>query len=166
MGTLNKQKSRVDRLDMRILAAVAARGRQTVTELSKSVGLSSSPCAARLERLEDEQLITGYHAEIDVERLEDLSLYYVTVAITPYNPKTAHELEALIVASPYVVAADALFGHHDYILCIYARSKQHYYEILAPFLNLQADCETAPVSRRIVRPQLGKLVAALKREFG
>jgi Lrp/AsnC family transcriptional regulator, leucine-responsive regulatory protein len=166
MATPIKQKARIDRLDMRILAAVAARGRQTITELSKSIGLSLSPCAARLARLEDEQLITGYHAHVDVERLEELSLYYVTVSITPYNPETARELEALILASPYVVAADAVFGHHDYILSIYARSKQHFHEILAPFLQLRADCETSPVSRRIVRPQPGRLLAELKRGFG
>jgi Lrp/AsnC family transcriptional regulator, regulator of ectoine-degradation genes len=162
--TPNTLKTKIDRLDMRILAAVAARGRQTVTELSKSVGLSLSPCTTRLERLEADQLITGYHAEIDVERLADLSLYYVTVALTPYDTETARKIEEIIIASPYIVSADALFGANDYLLCVYARSTQHYYEIVAPFTALHADCETWPVSRRIVRPQIDRLIAQLKRE--
>jgi DNA-binding Lrp family transcriptional regulator len=166
METPGKPKTKLDRLDMRILAAIAARGRQTMTELSKSVGLSVSPCTARLERLESDQYIAGYHADIDVERLSDLSLYHVTVAITPYSAETARKIEALIAESPYIIYADALFGAHDYLLCVYARSTQHYYEIVQPFVDLHADCETWPVSRRIVRPQIHRLVAQLKREFG
>ena len=166
MEPSGKLKTRIDRLDVRILAAIAARGRQTMTELSKSVGLSVSPCTARLERLESDKYIAGYHADINVERLANLSLYYVSIAITPYSAETARKTEALIAESPYIVYADALFGAQDYLLCVYARSTQHYYEIVQPFVDLHLDCETWPVSRRIVRPQIHRLVAQLKRELG
>jgi Lrp/AsnC family transcriptional regulator, leucine-responsive regulatory protein len=163
---MSKQKTKVDRLDMRILAAIAERGRETITGLSKSVGLSLSPCAARLERLEADQFILGYHADIDVERLSNLSLYYVSISVEPYNPETARKIETLMIASPYIVTADALFGSRDYLLRVYARSTQHYYEIIAPFIDLHLDCETWPVSRSIVRPQLDRLIAQLKRDPG
>lgn len=157
---------RVDRLDMRILAAVAERSRQTVTELAKSVGLSASPCTARLERLENEHLILGYQADIDVERLADLSLYYVTVAGKPHTADLACRLEELMAACPYVVSADALFGSIDYLLRVYAHSTQHYQEIMAPFAEHRIDYETWPVSRRVVRPQLRRLIAQLQRDSG
>jgi DNA-binding Lrp family transcriptional regulator len=165
MGPTDKRKAKIDRLDMRLLAAIAARGRQTMTELSKSVGLSLNPCAARLERMESDRYIRGYHADVDVEKLADLSLYYVTVAITPYSAEVARKVEAVIAECPYIAYADALFGANDYLLCVYARSTQHYYEIVQPFVDLHADCETWPVSRRIVRPQIHRLVAQLKRDL-
>ena len=58
----SRRRRKVDRLDMKILGALAEQSRQTITELAKNVGLSASPCTARLERLEGEKLIAGYYA--------------------------------------------------------------------------------------------------------
>jgi Lrp/AsnC family transcriptional regulator, regulator of ectoine-degradation genes len=163
MTTIAK-KSKIDRIDLRILAAVAERGRQTITELSKRVGLSPSPCTARLERLESENLILGYHADIDVEKLADLSLYYVTLALKPYTTERAREVEALILDNPFIVSGEALFGSLDYLLRVYARSTQHYHEIMSPFTAHAIDYETWPVSRRVLRTRLHGLVAEIRRD--
>ena len=73
----------VDRLDMKILTAISERSRQSITEISKEVGLSASPCTTRLERLERDGLIVGYNTDINVEQIGDLSLYQVTIAAKP-----------------------------------------------------------------------------------
>jgi DNA-binding Lrp family transcriptional regulator len=166
MKHARKTKRRPDRIDMRILVALAERGRQTITELAGRVGLSATPCSARVERLEAEGLISGYQAEVNVEKLADLSPYYVTIAAKDYSPAIARQLEALIAASPYIVGADCLFGEFDYILRVYARSTQHYHEIMAPFLELKIDYQTWPVSKRVIAPQLHRLVAELARTPG
>jgi Lrp/AsnC family transcriptional regulator of ectoine degradation len=166
MTTIAKQKSKIDRIDLRILAAVAERGRQTITELSKRVGLSPSPCTARLERLESENLILGYHADVDVEKLADLSLYYVTLALKPYTTERAREVEALILDNPFIVSGEALFGSLDYLLRVYARSTQHYHEIMSPFTEHAIDYETWPVSRRVLRTRMHGLVAEIRRDGG
>ena len=123
-----------------------------------------SPCTARLERLEAEKFIAGYYADIDVEKLADLSLYQVTIAGKPYTPELARRLEALILQNPYIVSADAVFGSLDYVLRVYAQNAQHYHEIMAPFVEHKIDYETWPVSRRIVRLQSRRLLEALARD--
>lgn len=80
-----------------------------------------------------------------MEQLADLSLYYVTMALKPYTPERAREVEALIVACPHIVSAQALFGSPDYLLKVYARSTQHYHEVVAPFTEHAVDYETWPV---------------------
>ena len=117
--------SRFDRFDMRILAALCARGRQTITELSKLVGLSQTPCSTRLEKLETDMAILGYHADVDIERLTGLSLYYVTISVKHYSATLTRKVETLISDSPYIVAADALFGSLD-------RSEEHTSELQSP----------------------------------
>jgi DNA-binding Lrp family transcriptional regulator len=164
MAKATRKATKVDRLDLRILTELAARGRRSKTELSKSVGLSSSPCSARLERLEADGIIIGYQADIDLERLADLNLYYVTVAGKPWSLVLARKLEALMLESPYIVAADHLFGSIDYLMRVYARSTQHYHEIMAPFVELQVDYETWPVSRCVMRHQIHRLVAEIARD--
>lgn len=160
----SRRRRKVDRLDMKILGALAEQSRQTITELSKNVGLSASPCTARLERLESEKFIAGYYADIDVEKLADLSLYHVTIAGKPYTPELARRLEALILQNPYIVSADAVFGSLDYVLRVYARNAQHYHEIMAPFVEHKIDYETWPVSRRVVRLQYRRLLDAIARD--
>lgn len=153
-----------DRFDMRILAALCARGRQTVTELSKLVGLSQTPCSARVERLEADMAILGYHADVDIERLTGLSLYYVTITAKHYAHSLVRKVEALISENPYIVAADALFGSFDYVLQVYAHGAQHYHEIMKPFLELEIDYQTWPVSRRVMRPQTHRLITQFSQD--
>lgn len=164
MHKASKKEKATDRLDMRILTALSERGRQTLTELSKTVGLSATPCGARVEHLEAQKIIRGYHADVDIEGIADLSLYYVTIAANPYSADLARKLEALMTASPYIVAADALFGSLDYILRVYARSTQHYHSIMAPFVELGIDYETWPVSRKVMAPKMHRLIAHLVNE--
>jgi Lrp/AsnC family transcriptional regulator of ectoine degradation len=164
MRKTSRKKAEADRLDMRILTALAERGRQTLTELSKTVGLSATPCGARVEHLETQKVILGYHADVDVEGIANLSLYFVTIAANPYSADLARKLEALMVASPYVVSAEALFGSIDYILQIYARSTHHYHAIMAPFVELGVDYETWPVSRKVMPPKMHRLIGHLANE--
>ena len=63
------QRVKLDRIDRRILAALAKDARLSLAALSEKVGLSKTPVAARLKRLETEGFILGYHAALDVERL-------------------------------------------------------------------------------------------------
>ena len=50
----------IDQFDRKILEAVAADGRISVTDLSERVGLSKTPCKARLQRLMAEGYISGH----------------------------------------------------------------------------------------------------------
>jgi Lrp/AsnC family transcriptional regulator of ectoine degradation len=156
----NKEKP-TDPLDMQILSALSERGRQTMTELSKTVGLSATPCAARVEHLEAQRIIRGYHADVDIEGIADLNLYFVTIAANPYSADLARKLEALMLASPFIASADALFGSINYILRVYARSTQQYHAIMAPFVELGVDYETWPVSRKVMPTKLHRLVGHL-----
>lgn len=158
---VGRRASRIDRLDMKILTAISERSRQSITEISKEVGLSASPCTTRLERLERDGLILGYNTDVNVEQIADLSLYQVTIAAKPYTPETARIIESLIVRNPYIVSADAVFGSLDYVLRVYARNAEHYHEIMRPFVELKIDYETWPVSRRIVRAQSRRLLEKL-----
>jgi DNA-binding Lrp family transcriptional regulator len=162
--SMARRRLKVDRLDMKILTTLSEQSRQTITEVARNVGLSASPCTTRLERLEREKVILGYCTDIDVEQLGDLSLYHVTIAGKPHTAELARRLEALIVQSPFIVSADAVFGSLDYVLRVYARNAQHYHEIMAPFVEHKIDYETWPVSRRIVRSQSRRLMEALAQD--
>lgn len=55
----------LDDIDRTILREVTADGRQTVRALARTVGLSEPSVRDRLQRLERDGVITGYHADLD-----------------------------------------------------------------------------------------------------
>jgi Lrp/AsnC family transcriptional regulator, regulator of ectoine-degradation genes len=155
------QAPKVDRLDLRILAALAQNARHTIADMCKKVGLSATPCSARVERMEASGVIIGYQTDVDLERLADLSLYWVTLALKTWTASSARAIETLIQNSPYIVGCDRLFGAIDYIIWVYAQSIPHYHSIMEPFEAFELDYTTYPVSKRIMRPHLDGLLAEL-----
>ena len=55
----------MDRIDQKILQALQADARLSIVELSRRVGLTKTPCAERVRRLEKTGVIRGYHAALD-----------------------------------------------------------------------------------------------------
>lgn len=59
----------MDKTDRQIIAALQRDGRQKLADLSERIGLSPTPLARRIARLEKDGIITGYSARVDQERL-------------------------------------------------------------------------------------------------
>lgn len=63
---LSEEKNTViDEIDREILRHVQQAGRATHRELGKAVGLSPNAAGARMSRLVDRSIITGFHAAVD-----------------------------------------------------------------------------------------------------
>ncbi|MDM8168625.1 Lrp/AsnC family transcriptional regulator [Roseovarius sp.] len=59
----------MDKTDRQIIAALQRDGRQKLADLSERIGLSPTPLARRIARLEKDGIITGYSARVDQESL-------------------------------------------------------------------------------------------------
>ena len=55
----------IDDIDREILSTLQSMGRLTQRELGKAVGLSPNAAGARMQRLIDQKIITGFSARID-----------------------------------------------------------------------------------------------------
>src|SRR5262249_34512416 len=71
----------IDAIDTAILSALQTNARLTVAQLAERVHLSTSPAWRRVKRLENDGLITGYHAAISRRGLGWGVLAFVSVAI-------------------------------------------------------------------------------------
>lgn len=56
---------KIDKLDQKILDELRANGRISISELSRRVGLSATPCKHRIQNMEQGGVILGYTALID-----------------------------------------------------------------------------------------------------
>jgi len=71
----------MDRFDRQILHLLAADGRMRITDLAARIGLSKTPCRARVKRLEAEEYILGYHAALSPAKLGLDHIAFVQVTL-------------------------------------------------------------------------------------
>lgn len=117
----------MDKIDWKILEALEEDGRMSYAELSDKVGLSKSPCWARVRQMESDGVIADYTLRLDPAALGLTVQSYVRVMIR----LGAHaDFEAAVIAHPAVFECHTTAGTGDYMLRIHARSVAHLDELL------------------------------------
>jgi Lrp/AsnC family leucine-responsive transcriptional regulator len=106
----------MDSIDLRILEALQADGRQTNLELANRVGLSASPCLRRVRRLEEEGVIDGYGARLSRERLGLDVVAFVRVNIERHRDADAELFMKAASELPEVIACYVTSGESDFLL--------------------------------------------------
>lgn len=106
----------LDRLDLKILAALQADARITNQALADRVGLSPSACLARVRRLEAGGFILGYHARLDIERIRPTLTVYGEVTLKSHRPADLLAFEAVLAEMPEIVEAAQVSGPFDYLI--------------------------------------------------
>ncbi|MDP5254675.1 MULTISPECIES: Lrp/AsnC family transcriptional regulator [unclassified Vibrio] len=106
----------MDRIDRHILEVLQQEGRLSTAELSERVGLSPSPCARRLKRLEDEGYINDYQANVNKERVGIAMTFFVEVSLNNHQEKSIQSFEDELANMPEVIRAHVVSGAYDYLL--------------------------------------------------
>lgn len=120
----------LDRIDHAILAALGENARMTVTELAERVGLSKTPCAARLRRLEQAGVVRGYRAIVDHVRLGQGHVAFVQVHLTDTKTPALAAFEAAVRAIPEVEECHLIAGAFDYLVKVRTRDIDAFRRVL------------------------------------
>ncbi|MEM7774460.1 MAG: Lrp/AsnC family transcriptional regulator [Pseudomonadota bacterium] len=121
---------KLDLIDLRILRELMADGRLTNVALSKRAGISAPPCLRRVRALEQSGLISGYHADVDVERLGFSVTAYVMVTLHNQAERDLRAFEDRALGWAMVREAHMLSGESDYILKCVARDLTAFQDFL------------------------------------
>src|SRR3954464_15292992 len=105
-----------DALDLKMLAALQDDGRLTNQALAARVGLSASQCSRRRMRLEQDKVISGYHADLAVEALGFNLIAFVHITLATHSPDNAKKFRALGTRVDAIQGAYSLTGDADYLL--------------------------------------------------
>ncbi len=107
---------KLDNFDLKILEALQVDGRIPTARLADNVGLSSSPTWERVRKLEEAGILRGYHADIAIERLAQLTHVLVPVTLENHRAPDFRRFEQAIAAVPEIVECWAVGGKIDYVL--------------------------------------------------
>ncbi len=111
----------MDQIDARIIRALQKDGRMTVIDLAEHVGLSATPCARRLDRLQRDGIITGYAAQVDPERLGFGVTIFVSVELEKQDRSAIDSFEKAIRRCDEVMECYLMTGSRDILLRVVAK---------------------------------------------
>ncbi len=126
---------KLDRIDLNILAELQKQGRMTNTELADRVGLSASPCLARVKRLEQAGYIASYNAIINLARLGDHQIVFTSVTLSDHRRADFIKFEQGIRAYEEVLECHLVSGGFDYLLKFIVRNINHYQAVVEAILD-------------------------------
>lgn len=152
MGQNPSRPNRVDRIDLSILAALFTQARISKVQMSTEVGLSASRCYERMRRLEQAEIIRGYHADIDIARLASCLQFLVQIKLLNYTGARARQFEKTILRIPEIISCQSVLGNIDYIIVVVAATIERYQDVIAELRALsesEFDFVTFPISKAI-----------------
>ena len=165
LGNRARMKSTaLDAADIRILCALQQHGQLSKSKLSELVGLSSTPCWARFARLKKADLILGYHADLALNKIVDVSKVVVTVSLKSHRKADFDRFERHIHQLHEVVECVATGGGMDYVMTVVTTSLPAFQSLMEEMLSAELGIDrymTYIVTREIksAQPDLRRLVA-------
>jgi Lrp/AsnC family leucine-responsive transcriptional regulator len=120
----------LDSIDLSIIAQLQQDARLSVTDMSRRVNLSATPCTLRMKRLEREKVILGYHARVAPAALQAALLVFVTVKLKATDEATLAAFNVAVKPVKQIMECHMTGGGFDYLLKIRVRDMAEYREIL------------------------------------
>jgi DNA-binding Lrp family transcriptional regulator len=108
-----KRPPALDRIDIKILAALQRNGRSTIQKLAGTVGLTPRPCLERVRRLEAAGIIAGYQAVLALERLSKPVTIFAEIIMDKQG--RSDRLEKRLASIEEIVECWEVSGDLDYL---------------------------------------------------
>ncbi len=106
----------MDAIDRKILAVVQDDASLSVAEVGQRVGLSSTPCWKRLQRLEGDGVITRRVALVDPDKVGLGITVFVSIETNDHSQEWLKRFAEVVGAMPEVMEFYRMAGDVDYML--------------------------------------------------
>jgi Lrp/AsnC family leucine-responsive transcriptional regulator len=150
MKRLRFEDSDLDRVDAKLLAALAEDARVSVAELARRVRLSPPSVSERLRRLEEGGVIEGYTVRINPAALGLPIAAWLRVRPVPGEMKRVAEI---LQGLPEIVECDRVTGEDCFIARVHVKSMSHLEEVIdavIPYAMTNTSIvQSSPVAKRL-----------------
>lgn len=125
------QSSDLDSIDRQILRLLQEDARISNLDLAQAVGLSPTPCARRVKRLEEEGFIKAHVTLLHPEALGLHLMAMVSVTMDRHTSDRFECFEKAIAAMPEVLECSIVTGQAaDFLLKVIVQDMRHYEKFL------------------------------------
>lgn len=130
MGKEITKNRRLDQYDRNILEVLSVEGRLPVTELANRVGLSKTPCQSRLKRLQEDNFIKGFRAELNLQLLGLEHIAFAEVKLKDTTEKALSDFNREVAKIREVEQCHMIAGQFDYLIKVRTQDIQAYRRVL------------------------------------
>lgn len=126
---------KLDKMDVNILAQLQQNARISNVDLAEAVGLSPSPCLARVKRLEKAGLITSFNARLNLAKLTEHLTVFTEVTLKDHRREDFIKFEVEIRRYDALQECHMVSGGYDYLLKFITKSVASYQEMMENILD-------------------------------
>ena len=106
----------MDQIDLRILRILQGDSSLSMSDVSKRVGLSASPCWKRIKRMQKEGIIKHQIAVLNAHRLGFGLTVFVNIKTGEHSTDWLKQFSETVTAMPEVMELHRIAGEVDYML--------------------------------------------------
>ncbi|CAM2006094.1 Lrp/AsnC family transcriptional regulator [Acanthopleuribacter pedis] len=122
----NKDRVKLDEIDIKILQILQVRGRITNAKLASEVGLSAPPMLERVKKLERSGVIKCYRAILEANLLDRNFFVFVTLNLNVQHLSNVDEFELELAAMKEVLEVHHIAGDIDFLLKVNVKDQEDY----------------------------------------
>ena len=117
----------MDNIDKKILEELQKNSSQPLSELSKKVGLSNTPCWNRIKKLEEEKIIKSKSIIIDNKKINLPITVFLSISIQNHTERWLKNFEKIVNKYDQIIEVHRLTGSNsDYQITILSPSIEQY----------------------------------------
>ena len=124
--TLPEIPRRIDAIDRKILRVLQEDASLSVADIGDRVGLSSTPCWKRIQRMEQDGIITGKVALVDQNKIGLGITVFVSVESNDHSDEWLKKFASAVRKMPEVMEFYRMAGDVDYMLRVVISDMQAY----------------------------------------
>ena len=117
----------MDNIDKKILEELQKNSSQPLSELSKRVGLSNTPCWNRIKKLEEEKIIKSKSIIIDNKKINLSITVFLSISIQNHTTEWLKNFQKVVNKYDQIIEVHRLTGSNsDYQITILSPSIEEY----------------------------------------
>ena len=117
----------MDIIDKKILEELQKNSSQPLSELSKKVGLSNTPCWNRIKKLEEDKIIKSKSIILDNKKINLPITVFLSISIQNHTEQWLKNFEKIVNKYDQIIEVHRLTGSNsDYQMTILSPSIQEY----------------------------------------
>ena len=157
----SRERAVIDRIDRKILQILQEDSTIPVAEIGRRVGLSTTPCWRRIQKLEEDGVITRRVAVLDPRHVNAKVTAFVAITTNTHSDEWLKRFAEVVAQMPEVVEFYRMAGQVDYLLRVVVPDIEAYDGF---YKRLIAKIDIADVSTSFAMEQI-KYTTALPLQY-
>ena len=132
---MRKKPTSLDEIDKKILTRLQMDSRTPLERIAEELGIPKSTVRYRIKRMEEENVIEGYHAKVNAEKV---GKDYITLTFVraKYGPSYHDRIGKMLAQIPGVCSVYFVFGEYDFVFLAKSNNTNDFLQKLERITNM------------------------------